>query len=72
MLDVVTKAAENVGGIVKLAEKLGMKHQSFYSWDKVPAERVLLIADLSGESPHTIRPDIYPAAPAPSEPVRAA
>ena len=60
MLDVVTKAAENVGGISKLAEHLGIKHQSFYSWERVPAERVLAISKLSGEPPSRIRPDIYP------------
>lgn len=64
MLDVVAKAAERVGGIVKLAERLGMKHQSFYSWDRVPPSRVLLIAELSGEPKETIRPDLYPAVPA--------
>jgi DNA-binding transcriptional regulator YdaS (Cro superfamily) len=62
MLDIVMKAAENVGGIVKLAERLGVRHQSFYSWERVPAERVLVIADLSGVSPSIIRPDIYPPA----------
>jgi DNA-binding transcriptional regulator YdaS (Cro superfamily) len=68
MLDVVTKAAENVGGVVKLAEKLSIRHQSFYSWDRVPAERVLLMAELSGIPPHEIRPDLYPAPTAPEVP----
>ena len=60
MLDVVTKAAGSVGGLVKLADLLGMKHQSFYSWDRVPAERALEIARLAGVAPHEVRPDIYP------------
>ncbi len=71
MLDIVTKAAENVGGIVKLAEKIGIKHQSFYSWDRVPAERVIEFEQITGRPRHEIRPDIYPA-PATSEPERAA
>lgn len=61
MLDVVTKAAKEVGGIVKLADLLGIKHPSFYSWDRVPAERVLQIAELAKVDPHLIRPDIYRA-----------
>lgn len=60
MLEAVTKAARNVGGITKLAAILGLKHQSFYSWKEVPAQRVLLIAELAGEAPSAIRPDIYP------------
>jgi len=27
------------GSIVKLAAELGIKHQSFYAWKKIPAER---------------------------------
>jgi hypothetical protein len=54
MLDVVIKAAKEVGGIVKLAEQLGIKHLSFYSWDRVPAERVLQIAELAKVDPHSI------------------
>jgi DNA-binding transcriptional regulator YdaS (Cro superfamily) len=61
MLDVVTKAAEKAGGLVKLADTLGIKHQSFYSWDRVPAERVLEIARIADVFPHEVRPDIYPA-----------
>jgi DNA-binding transcriptional regulator YdaS (Cro superfamily) len=60
MLNPVAKAARNVGGITKLAAKLGIKHQSFYSWKEVPAGRVLSIAELAGEPPSNIRPDIYP------------
>ncbi len=61
MLDVVTKAAKEVGGIVRLAEILGIKHPSFYSWDRVPAERAMQIAQLAKVPPHKVRPDIYQA-----------
>jgi DNA-binding transcriptional regulator YdaS (Cro superfamily) len=61
MLDVVTKAAREVGGIVKLADLLGIKHPSFYSWDRVPAERALQIAMFAKVPLHDVRPDIYPA-----------
>ena len=66
MLDVVTKAAEKAGGVVKLASALGIRHPSFHSWERVPAERVLEISKFSGVPPHEIRPDIYPA-PTPTE-----
>lgn len=60
MIDVVAKAAENAGGVVKLAALLGIKHPSLYSWDRVPAGRVLDIARLANVPPHSVRPDIYP------------
>lgn len=62
MLDIVAKAAEKAGGLVKLAEALGIKHQSFYSWDRVPAGRALEIARIAEVDPSIIRPDIYPSA----------
>lgn len=66
MLKIVEQAAENVGGVAKLAEGLGIKHQSFYSWDRVPAERVLEIERLSGIHRTKIRPDLYPAVDRPT------
>lgn len=59
MLKAIEVAAKTNGGLVELARKLGIKHQSFYSWDKVPAERVLDFELLSGISRHELRPDIY-------------
>lgn len=70
MLDIVAKAAERVGGVVKLAETLGIKHPSFYSWDRVPAGRALDIARLADVHPSEVRPDLYP--PPASNPERAA
>jgi DNA-binding transcriptional regulator YdaS (Cro superfamily) len=61
MIEIVAKAAERAGGIVKLAEALGIKHQSLYSWDRVPAERALDIARIAEVPPHEVRADIYPA-----------
>jgi DNA-binding transcriptional regulator YdaS (Cro superfamily) len=58
---VVAKCAEAVGGIAKLASLIGVRHQSLYSWRKVPAERVLDLERHSGVPRHEIRPDIYPA-----------
>lgn len=59
MLDVIERASKDMG-LVKLARLLGIKHQSFYSWDKVPAERVLALEKISGIHRSEIRPDLYP------------
>ncbi|NGX97586.1 MAG: helix-turn-helix domain-containing protein [Candidatus Afipia apatlaquensis] len=60
MLDIVKQAAKRAGGLAKLAGALGIKHQSFYSWDRIPASRVLEIERASGISRSVLRPDLYP------------
>jgi DNA-binding transcriptional regulator YdaS (Cro superfamily) len=60
MIDLVQKGAERVGGLGKLADGLGIKHQAFYSWKKVPAERVLDFERLTDIPRFDIRPDLYP------------
>lgn len=67
MIDIVTEAAEKTGGIVALARKLGIKHTALYSWNRVPAERVLDIERLSGISRHDLRPDIFGPRPTQQE-----
>lgn len=59
MIDIVTKAAEKAGGVVALARELGIKHTALYSWNRVPAERVLDVERISGISRHALRPDIF-------------
>jgi len=59
MIDVLERASEKIG-LVKLARALGVKHQSFYSWKKVPAERVLDLERVTGIHRSEIRPDLYP------------
>lgn len=59
MIEIVQKAADNVGGLVKLSRELGIKHTAMYSWKRVPAGRVLDIERLSGISRYEIRPDIF-------------
>lgn len=61
MIDIVQKGAERVGGLGKLAEALGIAHQSFYSWREVPPKRVLPFERATGIPRHEIRPDLYPA-----------
>ena len=63
MIEVVEKGALKAGGLMKLASELGIKHQAFYSWTKVPAERVLDFERATGISRHELRPDVYGPAP---------
>ena len=65
MITIVEEGAEKVGGLGKLADGLGITHQAFYSWKKVPAERVLDFERLTGISRYVQRPDIYGVEPAP-------
>jgi DNA-binding transcriptional regulator YdaS (Cro superfamily) len=60
MLKIIERAANEAGGLLKLAKSLGVKHQTFYSWRRIPAERVLAIETLTGISRHELRPDLYP------------
>jgi DNA-binding transcriptional regulator YdaS (Cro superfamily) len=57
---VTLRCIEAVGGIAKLAALLRVRHQSFYSWRRVPAERVLEVERVTGISRHELRPDLYP------------
>lgn len=59
MIEVVNVAAGKVGGVVALARELGIKHTALYSWNRVPAERVLDIERITGISRHELRPDIF-------------
>lgn len=67
MIDIVTAAAEKTGGIVALAKALGIKHTALYSWNRVPAERVLDFERITGVSRHVLRPDIFGPAPSSEE-----
>jgi len=62
LLPCVAKAAEIVGSLTKLAEKLGVSRPALYQWRKVPAERVIALETASGGkvTRHEIRPDLYP------------
>lgn len=59
MIEIVERAAEKAGGVVSLARELGIKHTALYSWNRVPAERVLDIERITGISRHEQRPDVF-------------
>jgi hypothetical protein len=49
------------GLLGKIATALGVNRQATYKWLRVPAERVLDVARITGIKPSKLRPDIYPA-----------
>lgn len=61
ILSIVARGIAAAGSITKLAAEIGVKHQTFYSWTRVPAERVLDFERVTGIPRHEIRPDLYPA-----------
>jgi DNA-binding transcriptional regulator YdaS (Cro superfamily) len=54
------KAIRCVGGVPVLADRLSVRRQAIYQWDRVPVERVQAVSSLSGIPPHELRPDIFP------------
>jgi len=59
VVPIVRRAAKSVGGLVRLAEALGIKHQTFYSWQSIPASRVRDIERVTGIPASQLRPDIF-------------
>jgi DNA-binding transcriptional regulator YdaS (Cro superfamily) len=57
----VAAAISSVGGVKKLATKLGIKQPSVSNWKRVPAERVISVEKISGVSRTVLRPDLYPS-----------
>ena len=52
-------AIEAVGGVTELARRLGISQPSVSNWARVPAERVLLVEQITGVSRSALRPDLY-------------
>jgi hypothetical protein len=46
----------------EIMARLRIKRQAVESWRVVPADRVVIIAQLSGIAPNIIRPDVFPDA----------
>jgi TorA maturation chaperone TorD len=49
------------GGVSELARRLGISQPSVSHWQRIPAERVLTVEQVSGVPRGTLRPDLYPA-----------
>ncbi|MDC3189119.1 helix-turn-helix domain-containing protein [Pseudoalteromonas elyakovii] len=62
-IEALHKAIKHSGGQAALAEKLGKKQGHISMWirrNKIPAEMVLRIEEVSDVPRHELRPDLYP------------
>jgi DNA-binding transcriptional regulator YdaS (Cro superfamily) len=59
MLDIVRIAAERIGGVPRLAQRIGVTRQAIYQWREVPADRVGEIAAATGIARARLRPDLF-------------
>ena len=58
----LAKVLEAAEGPSNLARLLGnITSQAICQWKRVPPERVISVSNVTGVSPHIIRPDLYPA-----------
>ena len=53
------QAIRAAGGVGALARKVGISQPSVSNWSRVPAERVILVEDLTGINRAVLRPDLY-------------
>jgi DNA-binding transcriptional regulator YdaS (Cro superfamily) len=72
MLSLIREAAGKVGGIPKLARKLGVSRQAIYQWTEVPVERAGDLERLTGIPRSRFRPDVFKAAVPPQADARPA
>jgi DNA-binding transcriptional regulator YdaS (Cro superfamily) len=45
--------------IRRIAEGLGLTTQAVYAWDRVPAEKVVRVEEITGIPREELRPDLY-------------
>src|SRR5262249_33129756 len=57
------EAIRAAGGIGALARKIGISQPSLSNWNRIPAERVLTVEELTGIDRAVLRPDLYGEAP---------
>lgn len=48
------------GTKMRISAACGITHGAVSQWETVPAERVLIVEQITGIPRHEIRPDIYP------------
>lgn len=59
MLTVIREAAGKVGGVPKLARRLGVSRQAIYQWTEVPVERAADLERVTGIPRSHFRPDVF-------------
>jgi TorA maturation chaperone TorD len=62
----LAEAIRAAGGVSELARQLGISQPSVSNWDRVPAERVLMVEATTGVDRKTLRPDLYELRDAPA------
>ena len=62
----LSEAIQAVGGVSELARRVGISQPSVSNWDKVPAERVLMVEAATGVDRKVLRPDLYQEREAPA------
>ncbi len=60
-LPIVARAVRAAGGPSRLADRLGIRSPSIYSWTRIPAARVAGVEAASGIPRHELRPDLWSA-----------
>ena len=55
----LAEAIRAVGGVSQLARQIGISQPSISNWNRVPAERVVMVEALTGVSRVVLRPDLY-------------
>jgi DNA-binding transcriptional regulator YdaS (Cro superfamily) len=53
------RAIEAAGSFGRLARLVGVSQQTVSRWQRIPAERVLQIEELTGVAREHLRPDLY-------------
>jgi len=56
------EALRAVGGVSELARRIGISQPSVSNWDRIPAERVLVVEAATGVTRGVLRPDLFAAA----------
>jgi DNA-binding transcriptional regulator YdaS (Cro superfamily) len=59
-LDKAIAALRRKAQLGPIACQLELSKQATSKWTRVPAERVLQVAEITGLTPHFLRPDLYP------------
>jgi DNA-binding transcriptional regulator YdaS (Cro superfamily) len=58
-IDGVRAAIKAAGGMRALARALRINYQSIQSWQRIPAERVVDVEQITGIPREKLRPDIF-------------
>jgi DNA-binding transcriptional regulator YdaS (Cro superfamily) len=59
-LDAAVTSLRRKARLGEIANRLNVSKQATSKWTRVPAERVLQVAEITGLTPHFLRPDLYP------------